>query len=75
VTDHPPHPSGETLLTVRDVADRLRVTRKTITRWCRSGTLPATRAGREYRIRPQALRDYLAARDVAVAHPTPGSQS
>jgi len=75
VTHDPPPPTGETFLTVRDVADRLRVRPKTVVRWCRAGDLPSVRPGRQYLIRPEALRDYLAARDVSVARPTPRNES
>lgn len=41
------------LLTIQEVADYLRVSRSTVWRWCKDGTLPAFRIGRNWRI-PQA---------------------
>ena len=38
------------LLTVKEVADYLRVGRVTVWRWCKEGTLPAYRVGRNWRI-------------------------
>ena len=43
------------LLTTEEVAERLRVDRKTVQRWIQSGRLRATRAGRAYRIPESAL--------------------
>ena len=43
------------LLTVKEVADFLRVGRVTVWRWCKEGTIPACRVGRSWRI----PRDYL----------------
>lgn len=41
----------ETLMTVQEAADRLRVSRSTIWRWCRDGTLSsAFKIGRTWRI-------------------------
>ncbi len=39
------------LLTVREVADYLRVSRVTVWRWCQQGFIPAFRLGRGWRIR------------------------
>ncbi len=38
------------LLTVREVAAYLRVSRVTVWRWCQEGTIPAFRIGRNWRI-------------------------
>ena len=38
------------LMTVREVADHLRVDRTTVWRWCVAGKLPAFRAGHGWRI-------------------------
>lgn len=46
--------TGE-LLTVRDAASYLKVSRITIWRWCNSGRLPAFKIGREWRIHRGAL--------------------
>ena len=38
------------LLTVKEVATYLRVGRVTVWRWCKDGTIPAYRVGRNWRI-------------------------
>ena len=48
------------LLTVQEVAAFLRIGRVTVWRWCRDGTIPACRVGRNWRI-PRA--DFLALLD------------
>ena len=45
------------LLTVPEVADRLRVSKETVRRWCRSGKLRAFPAGRAYRIHEDAVQE------------------
>ena len=54
------------LLTVSEVAGVMRVSKMTIYRLIKGGQLPATRAGKNYRIRETDLNDYLAARSVTV---------
>lgn len=39
------------LLTVKEVADHLRVSRVTIWRWCQNGLIPAFQIGRHWRIK------------------------
>ena len=43
------------LLTVKEVAVYLRVSRVTVWRWCQKGTIPASRVGRNWRIRRDDL--------------------
>lgn len=43
------------LLTVKEVAAHLRVSRATVWRWCQKGTIPAIRLGRCWRIRQMDL--------------------
>jgi excisionase family DNA binding protein len=43
------------LLTVKEVADYLRVSRVTAWRWCQQGVIPAFRIGRTWRIRRDDL--------------------
>ena len=43
------------LLTVREVAAYLRVSRVTVWRWCQQGVIPAFRIGRNWRIRRDDL--------------------
>lgn len=47
------------LLTVAEVADMLRVSNMTVYRLIKRGELTAIRVGKNYRIRQQALDDYL----------------
>ncbi len=51
----------ERYLTLPEVAERLKVSRRTIYRWIKSGELNAYQFGREYRITESALKDYLEA--------------
>ena len=46
-------------LTTAEVADQLRVTTQAVTAWCRSGQLPATRAGSHWRIRKEDLAAFV----------------
>ena len=50
---------GDRLLTVAEVADHMRVSNMTVYRLIKSGTLPALRVGKNYRIRSAALASYL----------------
>ena len=51
-------------LTVRDVAERLKVTEETVRRWVRDGDLPALVLGKKagHRIRSTDLDAFIAAR-------------
>ncbi len=51
----------ERYLTLPEVAERLKVSRRTIYRWIKSGDLNAYQFGREYRITESALKDFLEA--------------
>ena len=51
--------SEKDLLSVDDVAGHLGVGRATVWRWCREGRLPALKAGAHWRIRREALEDFL----------------
>lgn len=46
-------------LTTSEVAQQLRVTRKSVTRWIADGKLRAIRAGRDYRIRESDLNQFI----------------
>ena len=46
------------LLTVDEVADRLRVNKRTILRWINSGILVAIKLEKEYRIAKSDLEDF-----------------
>lgn len=47
------------LLTVREVAEAMRVSTMTVYRLIRAGALPAIRVGKHFRIRVQDLETYL----------------
>ena len=47
------------LLTVREVADSMRVSNMTVYRLIRSSALPAIRVGKHFRIRSRDLEHYL----------------
>jgi excisionase family DNA binding protein len=53
------HFGGDRLLTVAEVADHMRVSNMTVYRLIKSGTLPALRVGKNYRIRSGDLVAYL----------------
>lgn len=46
-------------LTPVEVAARLRVTDDTVRNWIRRGQLKATRAGKQYRVTEEDLREFL----------------
>jgi excisionase family DNA binding protein len=50
---------GRELLGVAEVAEYLGVGTVTVYRWCREGRLPCLKAGRSWRIRREALEDFL----------------
>ena len=52
------------LLTVREVAETMRVSNMTVYRLIRAGDLPAIRVGKHFRIRDHELNDYLDAQTV-----------
>jgi len=49
------------LLTVAEVAEKLRVDRTTVYRWIKAGKLKAYKAGQQYRIDDDDLIDFLCA--------------
>ena len=52
-------PQGKDLLEAEDVAAYLGVGPVTVWRWCRDGSLPCLKIGREWRIRREALEGFL----------------
>ena len=56
-----PRPGTKSLLTVREVAARLGVSRATVYKLCTEGTLPHLRLSNVIRFDPDALEAYLAA--------------
>ena len=72
--DEQPRPNTRSLgvlgefMTVEDVADMLRINKSTVYRMAKTGRIPATRVGRQWRFRLSALEDFLdAGGDVAFA--------
>ena len=55
----PPDEAAGPLLTIAEVADRLRVNQKTIRRWIDAKALGAFKLGRQWRISEQDLRRFL----------------
>ena len=51
----PSSPVADEILTVQEVAERLKVSQATVWRWCQSGKLPAFRVGQQWRIREADL--------------------
>jgi excisionase family DNA binding protein len=47
------------LLTVKEVASYLRLSRATVWRWCQQGAIPAIRVGRNWRIRQADLLNLI----------------
>ena len=47
------------MITVAEVAKRLNVTPKTVTRWIEQGKLPAFRFGKNYRIEEEELNKFI----------------
>jgi excisionase family DNA binding protein len=56
--------SEHRLLTVREVADTMRVSNMTVYRLIRAGELPAIRVGKHFRIREHELGEYLESQTV-----------
>jgi excisionase family DNA binding protein len=56
-------PQGKDLLDTDDVAAYLGVGSVTVWRWCRDGSLPCLKLGREWRIRREALEEFLQRRE------------
>jgi excisionase family DNA binding protein len=52
----------ETYYTLREVADKLRVSRRTVYRWVQAKELPAYKLGGEFRITERDLECFLEAR-------------
>jgi excisionase family DNA binding protein len=49
----------ERYATLPEVAERLKVSRRTVYRWIKNGDLNAYQFGREYRITERDLQDFL----------------
>jgi excisionase family DNA binding protein len=53
----------ERYATLPEVAERLKVSRRTVYRWIKNGDLKAYQFRREYRITESALKDFLEAHE------------
>ncbi len=53
---------AERLWTVREAADRLRKSPKTILRWIAKGELPAFKVGRQWLVSDRDIRQFLSER-------------
>jgi excisionase family DNA binding protein len=47
------------LLTLREVADRLRISLSTVRRFIRQGKLPVVKVGNQHRVEEGALQDFI----------------
>lgn len=57
-----PFPTNATVLTIKEIAEFLRVHKRTVRRWINDGSLPALQLGREYRIDREDFRSFCDAR-------------
>ena len=49
----------ENLLTTTEVSERLRVSTRTVLRLIASGSLKGIKAGRQWRVSPESLREFI----------------
>ena len=56
------NPDDVRLLTIPDVAERCQVSEKTVRRWIVAGELAAYLLGRQWRIDPEDLQNFLKSR-------------
>ena len=63
MTTTPERGQGIDLLGAEDVAGMLGVKESTIWRWCREGRLPCLKVGKRWRVRREALEDFLRERE------------
>src|ERR687886_1025220 len=52
-------PLEKELLSAEDVAELIGVKETTVWRWCREGTLPCLKVGKHWRVRREALEEFL----------------
>src|ERR671914_345014 len=52
-------PLDKDLLSAEDIAELMGVKETTVWRWCREGNLPCLKVGKHWRIRREALEDFL----------------
>ncbi len=49
----------EEVFTVKEIAERLKVTQRTVREWIRRGELTAMKFGKEYRVRESSLQAFI----------------
>jgi len=49
----------ENYYTLKDIAERLQVSYRTVYRWVRAGKLPAYKFGTEWRVKESDLREFI----------------
>jgi excisionase family DNA binding protein len=49
----------QSLLTPEEVAQKLKLPQRTIIRWLRSGFMPGIKLGKEWRINPEDLEEFI----------------
>ena len=49
----------DALLTIAEVADYLKLSRRTAWRWCKSGQLPAFKVGHQWRVSQTDLENFI----------------
>ena len=62
------------ILTVTEVAEFLKIPRKTVYQLVRSGQLPAFKAGRHWRVTREAVGTYIASATRTARHGSPDSR-
>jgi excisionase family DNA binding protein len=55
----------EDYYTLQDIADRLKVSYRTVYRWVRAGKLPAYKFGQDWRVKESDLREFVEAHRAA----------
>ena len=56
---------GKALLDAEEVAAYFGVKKATVYRWCREGRIPCLKVGKHWRVRREALEDFLKEREKA----------
>ncbi len=62
----------ETYYTLPEIAEKLKVSRRTVYRWVQAGELPAYKLGGEFRITERDLEKFLEARRIPKSDPEGG---
>jgi excisionase family DNA binding protein len=62
------------LMTVKEVAEELKVKEATVTEWLRTGKLRGVKAGRQWRIPASAVEEFLQRPTTEEGHEGPGTE-